>query len=92
MQGGDEEKFKLVVEAHSVLSDPQRRARYDRGEDEDGSMSSESFGGMGGMDINDILAAMHGGHFGGGFGGGGSRRGGNPFGAGGFGGGRGFPF
>ncbi|KAG9043915.1 hypothetical protein FS837_008975 [Tulasnella sp. UAMH 9824] len=95
-KGGDEEKFKLVVEAHSVLSDPQRRARYDRGEDEDGSMSSDSFGGMGGMggmDINDILAAMHGGHFGGGFGGGGSRRGGHPFGAGGgFGGGRGFPF
>lgn len=95
-KGGDEEKFKLVVEAHSVLSDPQRRVRYDRGEDEDGGMTGgDPFGGMGGMDINDILAAMHGGgHFGGGFGGGGSRRGGNPFGAGssGFGGGRGFPF
>lgn len=91
-KGGDEEKFKLVVEAHSVLSDPERRARYDRGEDEDGSMTSDGFGGgMGGMDINDILAAMHGGHFGGG-----SRRGGHPFGGpGGAGagfGGRGFPF
>ncbi|KAG2042760.1 hypothetical protein BDR03DRAFT_990382 [Suillus americanus] len=35
-KGGDEEKFKLVVEAHAVLSDPQRRERYDMGEDEDG--------------------------------------------------------
>lgn len=35
-KGGDEEKFKLVVEAHAVLSDAQRRARYDMGEDEDG--------------------------------------------------------
>jgi len=49
-KGGDEEKFKLVVEAHSVLSDPQRRHRYDMGEDEDGSDSG--MGGMGGMRMN----------------------------------------
>jgi DnaJ family protein C protein 7 len=30
-KGGDEEKFKLVVEANAVLSDPQRRERYDMG-------------------------------------------------------------
>ena len=39
-QGGDEEKFKLVVEAHGVLSDPRRRERYDLGEDEDGLSDS----------------------------------------------------
>ncbi|XP_006461589.1 hypothetical protein AGABI2DRAFT_185760 [Agaricus bisporus var. bisporus H97] len=43
-KGGDEEKFKLVVEAHAVLSDPQRRARYDMGEDEDGSSSGAGAG------------------------------------------------
>ena len=32
-EGGDEEKFKLVVEAHTVLSDPYRRERYDLGKD-----------------------------------------------------------
>lgn len=47
-KGGDEEKFKLVVEAHTVLSDPQRRERYDLGADEDGSMGpSGGFGGPG---------------------------------------------
>jgi len=63
-KGGDEEKFKMVVEAHTVLSDPRRRERYDSGADEDGSMDG---GGMGGMDMNDIFAAMGaGGPFGGG--------------------------
>jgi hypothetical protein len=35
--GGDDEKFKLIVKAHFVLSSPQRRYRYDMGEDEGGS-------------------------------------------------------
>jgi len=65
-----------VVEANTVLSDPQRRARYDAGEDEDGMMD----GGMpGNVDLSDILFAMGGGGspFGGGGGfGGGNRRGG----------------
>ncbi|PPQ76436.1 hypothetical protein CVT24_013314 [Panaeolus cyanescens] len=94
-KGGDEEKFKLVVEAHAVLSDPQRRERYDMGEDEDG-MNDGGMGGMGGfgggmsaMDLEEIFAQ---------FGGGGPRFGGGHFGGGGFGGGRrghshsGFPF
>ena len=62
-KGGDEEKFKLVVEAHSVLSDPQRRHRYDMGEDEDG-MGASGMGGMGGMnqmDISELFAQFGGG-------------------------------
>jgi len=70
MQGGDEEKFKLVVEAHAVLSDTRRRERYDLGEDEDGSMDSSMGGmdGMGGMSQMDManlfsqFAAGGGGH------------------------------
>ncbi|KAJ7623539.1 hypothetical protein FB45DRAFT_108514 [Roridomyces roridus] len=69
-KGGDEEKFKLVVEANAVLSDPQRRERYDMGDDEDGMSDSSGMGGMHGMDLSEIFAQFHGGG-GGGFGGGG---------------------
>ena len=61
-KGGDEEKFKLANEAFSVLSDPQRRQRYDMGEDD-----SEYGGGSGGMasmnpeDIAEIFAQFGGG-------------------------------
>ncbi|KAA1470108.1 DnaJ-domain-containing protein [Dentipellis sp. KUC8613] len=73
-KGGDEEKFKLVVEANAVLSDPRRRERYDLGEDEDGLTDS---GGMGGMphmhqeDLANIFAQFGGGGFAFGGGGGG---------------------
>ena len=72
-KGGDEEKFKLVVEAHAVLSDPQRRARYDAGGDEDGQNDSGGGGGggaygPGGVDLSEMFGAFGGG--GGGFGGG----------------------
>ncbi|KAF8638763.1 hypothetical protein AX17_001979 [Amanita inopinata Kibby_2008] len=76
-KGGDEEKFKLVVEAHAVLSDPQRRQRYDLGEDEDG-LNDGSAGGMGGMgnvDLSELFAHLHGGGAFGGMGGGGRPRG-----------------
>lgn len=81
-KGGDEEKFKLVVEAHAVLSDPQRRQRYDMGEDEDGQ-TDPSMGGMNGFrmnhaDLASLFAQFDGGPFGGGgrgqFGGGGGFR------------------
>ena len=69
-QGGDEEKFKLVVEAHAVLSDPQRRQRYDMGMDEDGASSSGMGGNPFGMhmdpsEIHNIFASFGGGQFGG---------------------------
>lgn len=76
-KGGDEEKFKLVVEAFTVLSDPQRRQRYDLGEDD--SEYGGGSGGMGGMssmdpqDFADLFAQFGGGMprgFGGGGGGG----------------------
>ncbi|PCH36519.1 protein prenylyltransferase [Wolfiporia cocos MD-104 SS10] len=76
-KGGDEEKFKLVVEAHSVLSDPHRRERYDMGEDEDGmDAGMGGMHGMHGMDLNDLFAQFHGGGFGGASFGGGSYGGG----------------
>jgi len=80
LQGGDEEKFKLVVEAHAVLSDPRRRERYDLGEDEDGQNDSGTgpmgspFGGMNPADLADIFAQFQGGGFGEPFGGGGGFR------------------
>ncbi|KAF7289095.1 hypothetical protein HMN09_01357700 [Mycena chlorophos] len=69
-KGGDEEQFKLVVEANAVLSDPHKRERYDNGEDEDGM---DGMGGMHGMDLSELFAQFHGA---GGFPGGGGFRGG----------------
>ncbi|KAF9012151.1 TPR-like protein [Hymenopellis radicata] len=65
-KGGDEEKFKLVVEANSV-------ERYDMGDDEDGMNDGGFGGGMGGMsqaDLANLFAQFSGGGFGGARGGG----------------------
>ncbi|MDR2120584.1 MAG: molecular chaperone DnaJ [Tannerella sp.] len=76
-----EEKFKEAAEAYDVLSDEQKRSRYDRfGHAGVGGASQGGFGGGGGMTMEDIFAQfgdLFGGHFSG-FGsfGGGKARGG----------------
>ena len=65
-----EKKFKEAAEAYSVLSDPDKKARYDQF----GHAGMDGAGGFGGfngegMDINDIFS-MFGDIFGGGFSGG----------------------
>ncbi len=80
-----EEKFKEINEANSVLSDPDKRAKYDQfgfagvdpnyGAGQGGGFGGfGGFGGMGGMDggidLGDIFDNIFGGGMGGGFGGG----------------------
>lgn len=71
-----EEKFKEAAEAYEVLSDDNKRTRYDQfghaGMGGNGGFGGGGFGG--GMSMEDIFSQfgdIFGGHFGGGFGGGG---------------------
>ncbi len=57
-----EARFREIAEAYEVLSDPERRARYDRGEV---FQTGDLFSQFGGLD--DILQQFFGGGFGGGF-------------------------
>jgi molecular chaperone DnaJ len=73
-----EAKFKEAAEAYEVLSDDNKRARYDQfgHAGMSGAAGGGGFGG-GGFDMEDIFSQfgdIFGGHFGGGFGGGGGRR------------------
>lgn len=76
-----EEKFKEAAEAYSVLSDEDKRRKYDQFGFDGPNMGSGGFGGFGGgMNMEDIFSAFGdifgGGSFGGfgGFGGGGGRQ------------------
>ena len=73
-----EDKFKSAAEAYEVLSDEQKRARYDRFGHDGVKGGAGGFGGGGaGMNMDDIFSQfgdIFGGGFGGGGGGGGRRR------------------
>ena len=77
-----EEKFKEAAEAYDVLSNPDKRARYDQfGHAGMSGAAGGGFGGFGGggFSMEDIFSQfgdIFGGHFGGGFGGFGGGRGG----------------
>eukprot|EP01135_Chromosphaera_perkinsii_P002851 Nk52_evm6s229 gene=Nk52_evmTU6s229 len=79
-QGSEEEKieaeklFKDVSEAFTVLSDSQKRARYDQGHDLEDLDGHGGFGGMGDVDVNEVFSMFFGGGMGG-MGGGGRQRG-----------------
>ena len=69
-----EEKFKKAAEAYEVLSDPNKKARYDQYGHQ--AFEGGGFGG-GGMNMDDIFSQfgdIFGGGFGGGFGGNSGRR------------------
>ncbi len=70
----NEEKFKKINAAYTVLNDPEKRARYDQF-GTTGPGGSSPFEGMGGVDLGDLFGDIFSQAFGGGVGGfGGSRR------------------
>ena len=79
-----EEKFKEINEAYSVLSDPDKKSKYDRfgfaGVDPNAGFGGggSGFGGFGGAGGFEDIFDMFGGMFGGGFGGGQQRRNNGP--------------
>ncbi|KAL0096486.1 hypothetical protein J3Q64DRAFT_1707912 [Phycomyces blakesleeanus] len=56
-----EARFKEIGEAYTILSDPQKKARFDSGADMDGGMGGMGGGfDSGGVDINDVFTQMFG--------------------------------
>lgn len=76
-----EEKFKEAAEAYEILSNPDKKQRYDQfghaGVGGNGGFGGGGAGGFGGMNMDDIFSQfgdIFGGHFGGGSRSGGGRR------------------
>ncbi|MBO4999764.1 MAG: DnaJ domain-containing protein, partial [Bacteroidaceae bacterium] len=56
-----EEKFKEAAEAYSVLSDKDKRARYDQfGHEGMGAAGAGGFGNFSDFDLNDIFSSVFG--------------------------------
>ncbi|MEZ5266403.1 MAG: DnaJ domain-containing protein [Acidimicrobiales bacterium] len=70
-----EARFKEISKAYEVLSDPQRRARYDRFGPEEGAAAGPGFGGFSAGGLDDLLGMVFDGF---GFGGAGGRGRGRP--------------
>ena len=58
-KGGNEEVFKEIAEAYSVLGDEEKKLKYDRGGFDATGFGNGGFGG--GFDMNDIFAQFFGG-------------------------------
>jgi len=63
-KGGDEEKFKEISEAYSVLSDPKKRSEYDAYGRVFSGRGGQAGPGFGGFDFNDFAEGFAGGQSG----------------------------